>query len=236
MKSILYPFIILLLASVTAQAQTSVFKMYRFECSKYYNIKLVKPKGFKVIGKTFFFVVNKKTNEGLPYRMALESKDKDCLILFPNFWGNTADFTFSIKRLCYREVEATLNLNPETRATKINPTKYIEIISKDDMKDYCNADTVWMYKAPLPEPYKGIYTHCIGVSLFKMGHPSAVMKILLTEAGQKKAEEYLRILFKCIHYSNSDSAPTINQETRDKVRKQMKLKFFLYNKKHYFYM
>lgn len=236
MKIIITSFILFLLAFTTAHTQESFFKMYRFECSEYYGIELTKPKGFKVIGKSNWFIINKKSNVGISYRMTLESKNRDCLILVPYFFSNAIIPTFGIKNLCYREVKAALNLNPEDRTIELDSAKYFRMISKDNMRGYFNADTVFIYKISLPETYEQVYSYCIGITALKTGHPAAVMKILLTENGKKREEEYLQLLFNSIHYSNDGAIPELTKKIRDEVRKKIKRRFFFYNRKTYLYL
>ena len=233
MKTITVSFIIMLLVSATAHAQKSLFKMYRFECSELYNIDLKKPKGFKVTNKVTPFKVNEKKAIGVFYRMTLESKNKDCLILYPFFYRDD-DQSFLGKNMFYGEIKAALNLNPNNEIQELDSAKYIQMVAKDNMEGYFNADTVLIFKVPLLKPYKETYSQCIGINVIKVGHPFAMMKILLTEDGKKKEEEYIQILLKSIRYG--DVMPVVSKQIREKVRKKMNLRFFFYNRKNYLYL
>ena len=207
----------MLLVSVTAHAQKSLFKMYRFECSELYNIDLGKLKGFNVISGTTLFKVNKEKPIGMFYRMTLASKSKDCLILFPYF-DNTPVRYIAAKNMAYGEVKAGLNLNPDDKTLELDSARYLKVVAKDNIEGYFNADTVFIYKVPLSEPYKQVYGHCIGINVIKTGHPSAMIKILLTEDGKKKEEEYMQILLNSIRYG--DILPIVDKEARAKVHKK----------------
>lgn len=233
MKAIIVVFILLFPISSNVYSQASIFRMYRFECLELYNIKLAKPKGFNVIGNNPWLIINEKKSIGMFYRMTLKSKNKDCLILFPIFFSNSTIPTSAIKGLCYREVKAALNLDPENKTIELDSTKYLKVISKPDMKDYFNADTVFIYQFPLAKPYKEIYNHCIGINIIKKGHPSAIIKILLTEKGKKKEEEYMQTLFNTIHYNNI--APELTQEKIAKTIKKMKTRFRFSMKRYKYY-
>ncbi len=102
-------------------------------------------------------------------------------------------------------IQGTLNSNPDSPKVELDTAKYVEIIAKDNMEDYFNADTVYIFKVQLPQPYQGFYKECIGINAIKKGYPSAMMKILLTEEGKKKEEEYTQLLFKNIRYDNTPS-------------------------------
>ncbi len=223
MRFISLSIIILLVASANAFAQKSIFKMYRFESSELFDINLTKPKGFKVIDGKRTFAVNEKMNIGTLYQVTLESKAKDCLILYPWFMI-FKHHEMGARNMVYGEVEAALNIPPDNKTIKLDTAKYVKIIAKNDMKSYFNADTVFIYKIKLPKPYKEVYSECIGINTIKNGHPSAMIKILLTEEGIKKEDEYMQTVFKSMQYP--DTAPTYNKEKFAEVRKKMERRFF----------
>lgn len=215
MRIIITSFILLLLTSVNTFAQKYIFKMYRFECSELFGIDLTKPKGFKVVDEMTTFRVNEKRNIGTIYRMTLESKDKNCLILFPYFYviGNN---NMVSQNMAYGELKAVLNLGPEddmrlktvngkfmmqgesnskpdNQLIELDSAKYVKTITGDNMENYFNADTVFIWKVPLQnwcstnlsKHNAEIYTECIGINVIKTGHPSGIIKILLTEEGRR---------------------------------------------------
>lgn len=232
MKTLILSIIIFLSTSMNTFAQKYLFKMYRFECSELYGIDLIKPKGFKVIAGTTLFRVNDEKNIGSSYRMTLESKDKDCLILIPDFYPYE-DHNAMAKNMAYGEVEAALNFNTSNEVIDLNPAKYIETIAGENKENYFNADTVFIYKIPLPQPYKNIYKECIGINVIKAGHPSAIIKLLLTGEGKKKEKEFLEILFSSIRYS--DTAPEYNEEKRMQTVKKLKSRYPFHHKKYLYH-
>lgn len=224
MRTTIVFFIILLFASTDISAQRKFFKEYRSECARRFGIEIIKPKGFKTIDKMIPFKVNEGRSIGSFYRVALESKDKDCLILYPFFIENRPrDIA---KNMAYGEVMAALNLAPEEddemgpnlvngkfvlsrrktsrnkEMAKLDTARYIRVISEEDMGNYFNADTVYVYDIPLLKPYKGIYKECIGINMVKEGHPFGMIKVLLAEGCDAK-DKYMKQLFKSIRYSGS---------------------------------
>lgn len=193
MKILISSFTILFLFSASACAQGYLFRMYRFQCSELFDIKLTKPKRFKAVEGVIPFRVNEKMSIGSFYQVTLESKEKDCLFLYP-YLDAYENHNLVAKNMVYGEIKAALFLNPDNDV-QIDTAKYIKMITKDGMKDYFNADTVFIFKIHLPEPYKGSYSECIGINAIKKGYPSAMMKILLTEEGKTREEEYMRLLF-----------------------------------------
>lgn len=85
MKLLISFFLLLIISSIDAFAcaQGYLFRMYRFQCSELFDIKLTKPKDFKVIEGVIPFRVNEKMSIGSFYQVTLESKEKDCLFLYP---------------------------------------------------------------------------------------------------------------------------------------------------------
>lgn len=234
--------------------------MYRLECLELFGIDLTRPRGFKVINGVTIFRVNEKINTGTIYRMTLESRDKDCLILFPIF-DITMLHNIKTQNMVYAELKAaldldsstdmglkminekfmiqrTLNSNPENVTIEFDSVKYVKMITKDNMGNYFNADSVFIWKVPilqnwysanLPKYYKEKYNECIGVNVIKKGHPSAMIKILLTEEGKKKEKEYMKVLFKSIHYSD-----TVLDYKKNKREAYKKLKFrSIFHRKKY---
>lgn len=224
MKIIIAFFTIFLFASTDVSAQKKLFKEYRSECARLYDIEIIKPKGFKPIDKMVSFRVNEKRNIGSFYRIALESGNKDCLILYPFFIKNSPHDI--AKNMAYGEVKAALNLVPEEGedmsmnlvngkfvlarskkrsgnegVIKFDTACYMRVIAEDDMEKYFNADTVYVYDVPLLKPYKGIYKECIGINMVKGGHPSGMMKVLFVEGCDAK-DKYLEHIFKSIRYSD----------------------------------
>lgn len=188
MRIIIIFFIILFFAPTDISAQRKFFKEYRSECARRFNIEIIRPKGFKAIGKMVPFRVNEERRIGMVYSVALESGNKDCLILYPFFYENRIHGVVKnrprgiAKNMAYGEVMAALDLAPEEddmgpmlvngkfvlsrkrhnkEAIKFDTARYIRVIAEEDMENYSNADTVYVYEVSLLKPYKGIYQECI---------------------------------------------------------------------------
>ncbi|RGS49852.1 hypothetical protein DWX88_21280 [Bacteroides xylanisolvens] len=169
--------------------------------------------------------MNEGRSIGSFYRVALESENKDCLILYPFFIENRPRGI--AKNMAYGEVMAALNLAPEEddemgpnlvngkfvlsrrkktsrnkETVKLDTAHYMRVIAEEDMENYFNADTVYVYDVPLLKPYKGIYKECIGINMVKEGHPFGMIKVLLVEGCDAK-DKYMKQLFKSIRYSDS---------------------------------
>ncbi len=225
MRIIIILFVILFFAPTDISAQRKLFKEYRSECARRFDIEIIEPKGFKTIGKMVPFRVNEGRSIGSFYRVALESENKDCLILYPFFIKNSPHGI--AKNMAYGEVMAALNLASEEddemgpnlvngkfvlsrrkktscnkETVQFDTARYMRVIAEENMENYCNADTVYVYEVPLLKPYKGVYKKCIGINMVKEGHPCGIAKILLTEGDDAK-DKYMKQFFESIRYSDS---------------------------------
>ena len=129
--------------------------------------------------------------------------------------------------MTYGEVKAALNLAPEENEcmrmnlvngkfmlgksnvpdrskemVQFDTARYMRVIAEENMENYCNADTVYVYEVPLLKPYKGVYKKCIGINMVKKGHPYGMAKILLME-GDNAKDKYMKQFFESIRYSDS---------------------------------
>lgn len=116
MKVLILLFAILLYPFQDTSAQNRIFRKYRSYCSKSFGIELNKLDDFKVINKTPLpiggmpiFRASEKHSIGSIYQMVLESKAKDCLILYTHF-NTLPSHKLAAKHMVYGEVAATLNL------------------------------------------------------------------------------------------------------------------------------
>ena len=66
-----------------------------------------------------------------------------------------------------------------------------------------NADSVKLATIPMDKPYKGKYTQCLGVYLYKAAHTPVYLKVLLAPDAQKEAGKYVDLLAKNVRYGNS---------------------------------
>ena len=211
--------------SFTNAERKGLFSEYQVECERDFHIKLSMPAGFETIDKMVSFRVNEGRNIGVFYSLLLESRDKDCLMLYPLFIENQSHGI--AKNMTYGEVKAALNLAPEENecmrmnlvngkftlgkskvpdrskeTVQFDTARYMRVIAEENMENYCNADTVYVYEVPLLKPYKGVYTKCIGINMVKEGHPYGMAKILLME-GDNAKDKYMKQFFESIRYSDS---------------------------------
>lgn len=211
--------------SFTNAERKGLFSEYQVECERDFHIKLSMPAGFETIDKMVSFRVNEGRNIGVFYSLLLESRDKDCLMLYPLFIENQSHGI--AKNMTYGEVKAALNLAPEENecmrmnlvngkftlgkskvpdrskeTVQFDTARYMRVIAEENMENYCNADTVYVYEVPLLKPYKGVYKKCIGINMVKEGHPCGIAKILLTEGDDAK-DKYMKQFFESIRYSDS---------------------------------
>lgn len=223
--------------SFTNAERKGLFSDYQVECERDFHIKLSMPAGFETIDKMVSFRVNEGRNIGVFYSLLLESRDKDCLMLYSLFIENQSHGI--AKNMTYGEVKAALNLAPEENecmrmnlvngkftlgkskvpdrskeTVQFDTARYIRVIAEENMENNCNADTVYVYEVPLLKPYKGVYTKCIGINMVKEGHPYGIAKILLTEGDDAK-DKYMKQLFESICYSDG-----ILDKVRMKLKKQ----------------
>lgn len=210
--------------SFTNAERKGLFSEYQVECERDFHIKLSMPAGFETIDKMVSFKVNEGRSIGSFYRVVLESRDKDCLMLYPLFIENQSHGI--AKNMTYGEVKAALNLAPEENecmrmnlvngkfmlgksnvpdrskeTVQFDTARYIRVIAGENMENYCNADTVYVYEVPLLKPYKVVYTKCIGINMVKEGHLCGIAKILLTEGDDAK-DKYMKQFFESIRYSD----------------------------------
>lgn len=211
--------------SFTNAERKGLFSEYQVECERDFHIKLSMPAGFETIDKMVSFRVNEGRNIGVFYSLLLESRDKDCLMLYPLFIENQSHGI--AKNMTYGEVKAALNLAPEENecmrmnlvngkftlgkskvpdrskeTVQFDTARYMRVIAEENMENYCNADTVYVYEVPLLKPYKGVYKKCIGINMVKKGHPYGMAKILLME-GDNAKDKYMKQFFESIRYSDS---------------------------------
>ena len=211
--------------SFTNAERKGLFSEYQVECERDFHIKLSMPAGFETIDKMVSFRVNEGRNIGVFYSLLLESRDQDCLMLYPLFIENQSHGI--AKNMTYGEVKAALNLAPEENecmrmnlvngkftlgkskvpdrskeTVQFDTARYMRVIAEENMENYCNADTVYVYEVPLLKPYKGVYTKCIGINMVKEGHPYGMAKILLME-GDNAKDKYMKQFFESIRYSDS---------------------------------
>ncbi|MCM1504586.1 MAG: hypothetical protein NC127_05270 [Muribaculum sp.] len=131
-----------------------------------------------------------------------ESGNMECVFMSPYM-------TWSIGSL---KTQITSELRSAMADCELDTEDYIRVISGIDMSKYANADTMYIYEMELPAPYLGRYKHCIGIHLRKYAHPLAMMKILLTDDGLSRKEEYVDSILSGIQFGDSISDEGLKME------------------------
>ncbi len=119
-----------------------------------------------------------------------ESESSDALLLYP-----------CLELLDYSDLPQN-ELKVVAEDENFDTSDRIRKIFGKDMSQYCNADTAYVYSFDLREPFRGKFTHCIGIVLRKYAHDGMAMKVLTTDEGKPNAEKYMRTLLNSIKYGN----------------------------------
>lgn len=167
------------------------------------DITINPPEGFHEVDSIefIFLFVNpqfmfKEENMEKSYNVSVhpaifESESGDAILLYPSL--GFLDFT-NLPQHELKLVAEDENFDTSDRIRKI---------FGKDMSQYCNADTAYVYNFDLGEPFRGKFTHCIGIVLRKYAHEGMAMKVLTTDEGKPNAEEYMRTLLNSIRYGDS---------------------------------
>jgi hypothetical protein len=119
-----------------------------------------------------------------------ESESGDALLLYP-----------CLELLDYSNLPQN-ELKVVAEDENFDTSDRIRKIFGKDMSQYCNADTAYVYSFDLREPFRGKFTHCIGIVLRKYAHDGMAMKVLTTDEGKPNAEKYMRTLLNSIKYGD----------------------------------
>lgn len=159
------------------------------------------------------------------YNPILQSKDKDCIIMFPFVPIYMSEIDYRVNKAT-REINKVIsddtlfNRKPATNESIPRNTISFEIraaleIDKDalfdfndhvtvlagkEARDMFNADSVFLYDIPMDKPYKEKYTRCTGFIISKMNRPTLTLKWFFTDHGKKKETEYMARLNGTIWY------------------------------------
>lgn len=166
----------------------------------------VETDGMLILNPEYFFDCGLNTDllEGYIYPVVLESDAKDAVLLYPVQSYEQMIYDWKIKN----ELKAAFN-NPD-----LDTSGMITVITGEDMSRYSNADTAYIYHFELPRPYLGKYNHCTGIYLRKYAHPAMLMKVITTDQGMEKRDEYMHTLLNSITYGNSLPQAGIEEERR----------------------
>lgn len=146
-----------------------------------------------------------------PYKILLESEDKDAVILLPVI--PDAEYVQVVKRGYYIE--------SELRAVKNDPgldiSNMIAPVYNSNPNQYANADTVVIYDIDLSNAHVDGYKYCTALYLRKFAHPAMCMKILFTENGRKKKKLYIDRLMSSIRFGDNPNEVLVNQEQNNSL-------------------
>lgn len=168
------------------------------------DIYLTKPKGFhEVPFLPHSFHVNplyqRQTKlyspNGMLYLSAMQSDDKQAMILYP----------FFNERLRRGENHIEEDISHSLEDENMNVTKCVNIIDLRNSANPFNADKLAIYKFKTPVPFYGLYKYFLGVYLRKTGHPFLLFKIGMTKDGTANADKYLNALLQSVKYGNAVS-------------------------------
>ncbi len=168
------------------------------------DVELKVPCGFNAIDSapsTFFI-----NPESSPYLSSwhgnvFQSVDSNCVLLFPKLYSSILSYKGQVRS----ELEAVGN-------DRENISDIITTVVNEDMSTYCNADTAYIYRLKLPQPFMDKYSHCVGIYLRKYAHPAILMKVMMTDEGLIKADNYVKLLLSCVKYGNTTTAESIKVE------------------------
>lgn len=144
-------------------------------------------------------------------RIGLENENSEALMLYPFIFYGNSEWLLRNAHCISEEIRGSL------KDENVDVMPYINIISKEDMSQYANADTVITYDIKFASPVFGCYRDGVGVYLRKANHPALNLKIALSKEALKDKEKYLRILFDNIRYGNNPAKELIEAEERTKA-------------------
>ena len=178
------------------------------------DVYINKPEGMREIDMRERSQLDKSINPAYPidddvYPVAIETADARAAFLFPKI-----DFG-SRKQIIRkgRTVEDELRFNNKDLALDVRPL--IEVVAKEDMSEYADADTAVIYnlEAEFLNPFID-YRHFVGVYLRKYGHPAMLLKFAMTDEGLKHKDEYLRLLLDNVRFGFRPFEGLVLQEER----------------------
>lgn len=179
------------------------------------DVSIVYPQGFHVVDKDGVDVLvvnnNYKPSDALYesdrvialHPVTLESDSGEGVLLYPVV-SSTIPMLHGTPE---RELHAALGDGDKDVSGSIRKIKL------DDMSQYGNADVAYIYDMKLPEPYMGKYANCTGVYLRKYAHPALLMKVITTDEGMAKKDEYLHKLLGSVKYGYAITSEGVKMES-----------------------
>ncbi len=143
-------------------------------------------------------------NIGWTYPFGLESDASDCVFLYPTVFPNMIQVSNVIEDEL-QAFRADSDLDISRLITRYSTSGYT-----------ANADSIFVYDFELKVPYRGVYTHVIGICLRKYAHGSLLMKMLLNDSGMAKKDKYLSQLINSVKYGNTTLNLAIEEEQQIK--------------------
>lgn len=135
--------------------------------------------------------------------VALESDNKECVLLYPVI-SPTIPMLHGTPE---RELHAALGDENKDVSGSVRKIKL------EDMSRYGNADVVYVYDMKLPESYLGRYSNCVGLYLRKYAHPALLMKVVMTDEGLSRRDDYIQKLLGSVRYGDAVSADGVKMES-----------------------
>lgn len=171
--------------------------------SKTYNIDYKKPKGFIALDLYEHWRPGEESNIGFVYSPVFQSKDKNCIIMYPSL------FPFiSAQSQAIGEIKAALGQQNKAgqaqEETTIDFEKYITRYTDKEANQFFNADSAFIVQLPIKKPYKEKYVYCTGVYICKKERPVLLFKYFFTESGKLHEQDFLRLLHKKIWYRDGE--------------------------------
>ncbi len=141
---------------------------------------------------------------GTVYPFGIESDSSDAVFLYPIVFPNI----IKLGHLVEDELQAYYS------DSDLDITGLVTTIPGDELKQYTNADTVYVYELDLKIPFRDKYNHVVGVCLRKANHGSLMLKLVLDERGVGNKDSFFKTLLKSVTYGNSPSEDSIEEEQR----------------------
>lgn len=170
---------------------------------------------------------------GIGYEAALQSKDGDCLILYPNMDIMLFAVQEKNDRLAQTMLESEMNAayglsatsgNIIEGASEADRQKNVATLYDTEVCELLRADTIFVADIPLQKPFREKYLHCTGLYVVKAGCPPMMLKCFFTEARKAKENAYLSWLYRSMKYQKSTWTYDDEKVTKERYKLMMKRK------------
>lgn len=202
------------------------FELFSGFAKDVFDVSMTVPKGFSVTEYNIdeYYVAALDGEESLAhmtggyagftqkYGNTLVSADGGCMMIYPMLCDVDMGQLEMRKRTSYLEVYSDLayaykkftgNRFALNKDTEWMMRQMLLIDSGGALSKAFNADSVKLATIPIDKPYKGKYTQCLGIYLYKSAHTPVYLKMLLAPDAQKEAGRYIELLAKNVRYGNS---------------------------------